>query len=291
MCRLIITIDGLSLEKRILILIFVSLLSACGASSSSEPNHFESFDLSPYAMASDALSSNKLTGRWVGVLNYQYKRYNPVNTTLFRPEERESQLRSLIVRIKSGSSSQFEAASCGGGFGDITIYESDIVSGIFDGELTGPNRIVTAASITHTVKLSAYASYQEDVTVSGGFRRVSDSTAGYGSLSMNWSDTEGESVSDVYCSIIANFEGGQQTVLVGSDDGSSWMISTKTNPDSYDAYVSQPATDKKIENITTTGEQWFRFVEQTAERQQLTYSVSDTHGLTVTGLLETTLLP
>tara|TARA_B100000749_G_C18374339_1_gene443151 strand:- start:132 stop:1007 length:876 start_codon:yes stop_codon:yes gene_type:complete len=291
MCRLIITIDGLSLEKRILILIFVSLLSACGASSSSEPNHFESFDLSPYAMASDALSSNKLTGRWVGVLNYQYKRYNPVNTTLFRPEERESQLRSVIVRIKSGSSSQFEAASCGGGFGDITIYESDIVSGIFDGELTGPNRIVTAASITHTVKLSAYASYQEDVTVSGGFRRVSDSTAGYGSLSMNWSDTEGESVSDVYCSIIANFEGGQQTVLVGSDDGSSWMISTKTNPDSYDAYVSQPATDKKIENITTTGEQWFRFVEQTAERQQLTYSVSDTHGLTVTGLLETTLLP
>jgi len=279
------------LEKRILILIFVSLLSACGASSSSEPNHFESFDLSPYAMASDALSSNKLTGRWVGVLNYQYKRYNPVNTTLFRPEERESQLRSVIVRIKSGSSSQFEAASCGGGFGDITIYESDIVSGIFDGELTGPNRIVTAASITHTVKLSAYASYQEDVTVSGGFRRVSDSTAGYGSLSMNWSDTEGESVSDVYCSIIANFEGGQQTVLVGSDDGSSWMISTKTNPDSYDAYVSQPATDKKIENITTTGEQWFRFVEQTAERQQLTYSVSDTHGLTVTGLLETTLLP
>lgn len=279
------------MEKRILILIFVSLLSACGASSSSEPNHFESFDLSPYAMASDALSSNKLTGRWVGVLNYQYKRYNPVNTTLFRPEERESQLRSVIVRIKSGSSSQFEAASCGGGFGDITIYESDIVSGIFDGELTGPNRIVTAASITHTVKLSAYASYQEDVTVSGGFRRVSDSTAGYGSLSMNWSDTEGESVSDVYCSIIANFEGGQQTVLVGSDDGSSWMISTKTNPDSYDAYVSQPATDKKIENITTTGEQWFRFVEQTAERQQLTYSVSDTHGLTVTGLLETTLLP
>lgn len=291
MCRLIITIDGLSLEKRILILIFVSLLSACGASSSSEPNHFESFDLSPYAMASDALSSNKLTGRWVGVLNYQYKRYNPVNTTLFRPEERESQLRSVIVRIKSGSSSQFEAASCGGGFGDITIYESDIVSGIFDGELTGPNRIVTAASFTHTVKLSAYASYQEDVTVSGGFRRVSDSTAGYGSLSMNWSDTEGESVSDVYCSIIANFEGGLQTVLVGSDDGSSWMISTKTNPNSYDAYISQPATDKKIENITTTGEQWFRFVEQTAERQQLTYSVSDTHGLTVTGLLETTLLP
>lgn len=279
------------MEKRILILIFVSLLSACGASSSSEPNHFEPFDLSPYVMASDALSSNKLTGRWVGVLNYQYKRYNPVNTTLFRPEERESQLRSLIVRIKPGSSSQFEAASCGGGFGDITIYESDIVSGIFDGELTGPNRIVTAASFTHTVKLSAYASYQEDVTVSGGFRRVSDSTAGYGSLSMNWSDTEGESVSDVYCSIIANFEGGLQTVLVGSDDGSSWMISTKTNPNSYDAYISQPATDKKIENITTTGEQWFRFVEQTAERQQLTYSVSDTHGLTVTGLLETTLLP
>ncbi|MCA6059100.1 hypothetical protein HUF18_04870 [Thalassolituus sp. ST750PaO-4] len=279
------------MEKRILILIFVSLLSACGASGSSEPNHFESFDLSPYAMASDALSSNKLTGRWVGVLNYQYKRYNPVNTTLFRPEERESQLRSLIVRIKPGSSSQYEAASCGGGFGDITIYESDIVSGIFDGELTGANRIVTAASFTHTVKLSAYASYQEDVTVSGGFRRVSDSTAGYGSLSMNWSDTEGESVSDVYCSIIANFEGGLQTVLVGSDDGSSWMISTKTNPNSYDAYISQPATDKKIENITTTGEQWFRFVEQTAERQQLTYSVSDTHGLTVTGLLETTLLP
>ncbi|MCA6059097.1 hypothetical protein HUF18_04855 [Thalassolituus sp. ST750PaO-4] len=279
-----------------LAIVSVSLLTACGgAGDSSDSSGVERFNPAPYIAASEQLNGSGYAGSWVGVVNIRRERTNMVNVEISKIAE-SSRLESLIIRNKSAEAGGgWEMANCAGGFDPMNITIGKIVTEHGD---TGREFLIeTTRHLTYkasgfrTVGLSPVSYYQENVTVELDFYKVSDDADSLGSVSLNWSDTEGDSTSAIHCALIENKTGGYRTVALSHENDLQLYVAEAVIPPSVEAYVGQNGHTGEIVNRFTLGEQNVQFSEEGPDVWRYNYSVTASNGLGASGQVVLDLLP
>ena len=272
------------------------LLTACGgADDSSDSSGVERFDPAPYIAASEQLNGSGYAGSWVGVVNIRYERTKKVNVEISDVVE-SSRLEALIIRNRSAEAGGgWEMANCNGGFDPMNITIGKIVT---ERENAGREfAIETARHLSfktggfRTVPLSAVSYYQENVTVELDFYKVSDDADSLGSVSFNWSDTEGDSTSAIHCAVIENQSGGHRTVALSHDNDMQIYVTEAVIPFSTEAYIAQDGHEGEIINRLTMGEQSLQFSQEGPDVWRYNYSVTASNGLGASGQVVLDLLP
>lgn len=275
-----------------LFLISCLALTGCGASDGDSANDDPVyFDITPYREASAALTTQSLTGTWVGVVNIESKRRNMVNADV---KERVARSRLEAFVLRSGAEGKLELSYCDGGFESITLTAT---------ELTSEHRILSRKSNRYMTYESSgsrrvilpggYASYIEDVTFDVEFYRVSDSTDAIGTITKNWSDESGESSADIFCATVENYPEDLQVVTASSDDNDTVFMVSEYVTYAPVAVVGDAthAEDNTLVNIPGLGDQSFSFSQYGPDEWLYDFSITNSSGLTVTGQVALDLLP
>jgi hypothetical protein len=272
------------------------LLTACGgAGDSSDSSGVERFNPAPYIAASEQLNGSGYAGSWIGVVNIRRERTKMVNVEVSKIAE-SSRLESLIIRNRSAEAGGgWEMANCAGGFDPMNITIGKIVT---EHEEAGREFLIeTTRHLTYkasgfrTVPLSSVSYYQENVTIELDFYKVSDDADSLGSVSLNWSDTEGDSTSAIHCALIENQSGGHRMVALSHEDDLKLFVAEAVTPPALEAYVAQNGHTGEIVNRFTLGEQNVQFSEEGPDVWRYNYSVTASNGLGASGQVVLDLLP
>lgn len=269
-------------------LVFLSLLplvvTACGGddSSSSDPfSGIERYSLNPYVGASESLQNDSYEGTWVGVVEVTQERYNMVNAEV--PETRAvSSLTSMVIRERSNGTG-LEVANCSGNFEDLSLTTAGVQSSFITADKNSANTLTYGISGSRYVPLSFVSGYDEDYSVEATFQRVSDTVAAMGTMTFNWSDTDGQSTSDVYCITVENYPDNQKRAIYSGENDSIISLADFTAYPQYDVYVAQDEHEGVVSGVLDTGTRNFSFSEETDTSFSMTYSAERLDGLSVSG--------
>lgn len=266
--------------KFVVVLSIAVLLTGCGSggSSSSSSSSVQSFDTSSYEANSANTSLESMTGTWVGIHSITRARSDAVNASV-TPSLNSNKLEVVVIRPKGD---KLEMSLCGVGFENITVTANTLDSQYRSLQVTDARTMTDSGVATKTVRLGL-GSYKQTTRYSIDYIKVSDSYLPFGTLSQNWSDTEGDFVHDIYCSSIEHFEGGYRTVSLFGDSEMKFFMSDLSGPDQYDAYITDSNHVDGISNYLTLGEQNFSFSVHGPEQFLLNYSATSIYGLSVAG--------
>lgn len=285
------------MKNLLLLTLSTFLLTACGGDAANEEGDnypaIDSFSILPYTDAARDLSSDGLEGTWVGVIDVKKKRYDMINAEV-NELTAYSVLTAFIIRERENEyevEGDYEIANCTDGFEALLVNEQTVLSKTFYAINDIRNGMGHSVSGSRFVALSEYSGYTEDYTFKLSYRRVSDSTVPLGEMTFNWSDVDGQSRSEVYCSAIENHPDDGRRVVFSSDDESIVQLADFISPPSFDAYVSHSEHEENIVNYLTLGEQSFSFIEETTSSIQLEYSATSSDGLTSTGQASIQIIP
>lgn len=253
------------------------LLTGCGGGSSSSSS-VKSFDTSSYTERSSNTSPESMTGTWIGVHTIIRERTDAINASV-TPNFNSKILEMAVIRPNE---EKLEMSLCGVGFEEITVSDNSLVSNYRLLKVTNARSMTDSGSSQKTIRLGL-GSYKETTSYTIDYVKVSDSYTPFGTLTMNWSDTTGDTQREIYCSTVERYDDGYQTVSLTGDTGVYFFMSELSGPGQYDAYISDKNHAGAISNYLTLGEQNFSFSVNGPEQFLLNYNATNLSGLSVSG--------
>ena len=280
---------------RVAILGLPLLISACGGSESADSTPFpftgvDRFTLSPYTQAAAALEEDGIVGQWVVITENATVRSDFVNAEL--PERGDTTtLRTFLIRQPDPEVKEYEVSDCEGGFFSLEAKNGTLTSDAFVAYQDGDNRYKFEVSGSRYVPLSPVAGFTETYDYTARYRRVSDRTDGMGSITRNWSDTDGDTTQTLTCFAVERAANDFHSILLAGDSEGVVYMTSNSVPPVPDAIFTTEDPERSIMNFFGLGEQGFSFSENNDERASLTFYADDNDGLSVSGSAEVAIIP
>lgn len=233
---------------------------------------------------------NGVVGQWVVIIERVTVRSDLKNADL--PQfDVTATLRSFLIRQLDSEVQAYEMSDCEGGFRPLELQNGMLISDVITAYQESKNRYTYETSGTRYVPLSSEAGFTETFDYTAQYYRVSDRTDGMGSLTRNWSDTDGDTTQMLTCYAVERAANDFHSILLAGDSEGVVYMTSNSVPSVPDAIVTTEDPERSIMNFFGLGEQSFSFSENNDERASLTFYADDNDGLSVSGSAEVAIIP